>query len=37
MKGRELGIPTPNNEKITKIVTRIERGEIKPSPALLEA
>ncbi len=35
-KGRLVGIPTPTNEKITDIVTRVERGELKPSPDLLQ-
>ncbi|HEY5899389.1 MAG TPA: 2-dehydropantoate 2-reductase [Burkholderiales bacterium] len=34
-KGAELGLPTPSNATITKIVTSIERGELKPSPAHL--
>ncbi|HZQ75179.1 MAG TPA: 2-dehydropantoate 2-reductase [Burkholderiales bacterium] len=34
-KGAELGLPVAANAKITGIVTRIERGEIKPSPSLL--
>jgi 2-dehydropantoate 2-reductase len=36
-KGAELGIPTPANAKITELVTKIERGELEPSPALLGA
>jgi 2-dehydropantoate 2-reductase len=35
-KGREVGVPAPSHEKITDIVTRIERGEIKPSPSHLK-
>jgi 2-dehydropantoate 2-reductase len=35
-KGRLVGIPAPTNEKITDIVTRVERGELKPSPDLLQ-
>ncbi len=34
-KGAELGLPVAANARITGIVTRIERGEIKPSPSLL--
>jgi len=34
-KGKEIGVPAPSHEKITQIVTRIERGELKPSPSLL--
>jgi 2-dehydropantoate 2-reductase len=34
-KGKELGIAAPANAKIADIVTRIERGEIKPSPSHL--
>jgi 2-dehydropantoate 2-reductase len=36
-KGAELGIATPANLKITEIVSRIERGALKPSPAHLGA
>jgi len=36
-KGAECGVPAPANEKLTGIVTKVERGELKPSPALLEA
>ncbi|MCC6534395.1 MAG: 2-dehydropantoate 2-reductase [Burkholderiales bacterium] len=35
-KGKLVGIPTPAHEKITELVTRVERGELKPSAALLE-
>jgi 2-dehydropantoate 2-reductase len=34
-KGAEVGVPAPSHVKLTRIVTRIERGELKPSPALL--
>ena len=34
-KGAELGIATPANAKIAELVTRIERGELEPSPAHL--
>ena len=32
-KGRELGIPTPANDKVVELVHAIERGETKPDPA----
>ncbi|HUK05440.1 MAG TPA: 2-dehydropantoate 2-reductase [Burkholderiales bacterium] len=35
-KGAECGVPAPANAKLTQIVTRVERGEAQPSPALLE-
>jgi len=35
-KGAEVGVAAPSHVKIAAIVTRIERGELKPSPALLE-
>jgi 2-dehydropantoate 2-reductase len=34
-KGRIVGIPTPSHERITDVVTRVERGELQPSPANL--
>jgi 2-dehydropantoate 2-reductase len=34
-KGAEAGVPAPSHEKLTGIVTRIERGELRPSPSLL--
>ncbi len=34
-KGRSLGIPTPSHEKLVGLVKRLERGEIKQSPAHL--
>jgi 2-dehydropantoate 2-reductase len=36
-KGAELGIRTPANLRITELVTRIERGSLKPSPGHLGA
>jgi 2-dehydropantoate 2-reductase len=36
-KGAEVGLPAPSHAKIAAIVTRIERGEIKPSPAHLKS
>jgi len=34
-KGAEVGVPAPSHAKLAQIVTRIERGELKPSPSLL--
>ncbi|MCC7485165.1 MAG: hypothetical protein IT529_09260 [Burkholderiales bacterium] len=34
-KGRQLGIPTPHHEKLVDLVKKLERGEIKASPAQL--
>lgn len=34
-KGAEAGIPAPSHATLTAIVTRIERGELAPSPALV--
>ena len=34
-KGKLVGVPTPSHEKLTDIVTRVERGELKPSAELL--
>lgn len=34
-KGAELGLPAAANAKIAGLVTRIERGELQPSPVLL--
>ena len=31
-KGKEIGLPTPANEKITALIKRIECGELKPDP-----
>jgi 2-dehydropantoate 2-reductase len=36
-KGAEVGVPAPSHAKLAAIVARIERGELSPSPALLEA
>jgi 2-dehydropantoate 2-reductase len=36
-KGAEIGVPAPSHARLTEIVTRVERGEVKPSPALLDA
>jgi 2-dehydropantoate 2-reductase len=35
-KGAAVGVPAPSHVRLTEIVTRVERGELKPSPALLE-
>jgi len=34
-KGAAAGVPAPSHEKLAAIVTRIERGEVRPSPSLL--
>jgi len=34
-KAKQLGIPTPTHEKLVELVKKLERGEIKPSPAHL--
>lgn len=34
-KGREIGVATPSHEKLTELVTRVERGELAPAPANL--
>jgi 2-dehydropantoate 2-reductase len=34
-KGAEVGVAAPSHAKLTEIVTRVERGEVKPSPSLL--
>ena len=34
-RGAEVGVPVPSHTKLTEIVTRIERGELRPSPSLL--
>jgi len=34
-QGAAAGVPAPSHARITQIVTRIERGEVQPSPALL--
>ena len=36
-KGAELGIPTPANAALTRIVQEVERGIHKPSPDLIKA
>jgi 2-dehydropantoate 2-reductase len=36
-KGAQVGIPAPGHSRLTEIVTRVERGQIAPSPALLGA
>ena len=34
-KGGEVGVPAPGHKQLAEIVTRIERGELAPSPSLL--
>ncbi len=34
-KGAAAGVPAPSHVRLTEVVTRVERGELKPSPALL--
>jgi 2-dehydropantoate 2-reductase len=34
-KGAEVGVPAPSHAKLTDIVKRIERGELRPSPSHL--
>jgi 2-dehydropantoate 2-reductase len=34
-KGRELGIPTPHNDKVVELVHAMERGERRPDPKYL--
>jgi hypothetical protein len=29
-------VPAPSHVRLTEIVTRVERGELKPSPALMD-
>jgi 2-dehydropantoate 2-reductase len=36
-KGREIGVPTPTHEAVTALVRRIDRGELDPDPAHVEA
>ena len=37
MKGGTVGVAAPSHAKLTQIVTKVERGEVKPSPSLLDA
>ena len=34
-KGAEVGVAAPSHVKLTELVTKVERGELKPSPAHL--
>jgi len=34
--GKKTGVPTPFNDKIVEIITKIEKGELKPEPKNLE-
>ncbi len=36
-KGAEVGVPAPSHAMLTTLVTKVERGELKPSPAHLGA
>ena len=36
-KGAAVGVAAPSHAKLAQIVTKVERGELKPSPALLDA
>jgi 2-dehydropantoate 2-reductase len=35
-KGAQIGVPAPSHARLTDIVRRVERGESRPSPALLQ-
>jgi 2-dehydropantoate 2-reductase len=35
-RGTEIGIPAPIQARMHEVVKRVERGEAKPSPALIE-
>ena len=35
LKGAEVGVPAPSHAKLTEIVTKVERGELKATPANL--
>jgi 2-dehydropantoate 2-reductase len=35
-KGAEAGVRAPSHVKLTEIVTKVERGQLKPAPALLK-
>jgi 2-dehydropantoate 2-reductase len=34
-KGEEVGLPTPTNAILTDLVSRVEKGELKPDPKLI--
>jgi len=34
-KARSLGIATPSHEKLVEMVLKVDRGQLKPSPANL--
>jgi 2-dehydropantoate 2-reductase len=34
-KGAEISVPAPSHEKLTAVVLKVERGEVRPSPSLL--
>ena len=35
-KGAAVGVAAPSHAKLAQIVTKVERGEVKPSPALVD-
>jgi hypothetical protein len=37
VKGATVGVAAPSHAKLTQIVTKVERGEVKPSPSLIDA
>ena len=36
MRGQEIGVPAPTHAKMHEAVKRVERGESKPGPAMIE-
>jgi 2-dehydropantoate 2-reductase len=36
MRGQEIGVPAPTHAKMHEAVKRVERGEVKASPAVIE-
>ena len=36
IKGAAVGVPAPSHAKLAQIVTKVERGEVKPSPSLVD-
>jgi 2-dehydropantoate 2-reductase len=37
VRGAAVGVAAPSHARLTQIVTKVERGELQPSPALLDA
>jgi hypothetical protein len=35
-QGRQVGIPTPFNDKVVELITRVPPGTLKPDPRNLE-